>query len=238
MRIDTSLNLAHLAIGWWALNVECSMSPPRFFPLPASPFSGHSSFVKTFGLTGGIGMGKSTCADLLKQRGLHVIDTDVLAHDLVAPGQPALVEITSTFGSSVLDESGHLRRSALANLVFTDSEARRRLESILHPRIIKAWTIQLDRWRDEKAALAVVVIPLLFETGVETRFDTTVCVACTADTQKSRLHSRGWSDEEITRRCTAQLPVEEKMARATHVIWSEGSLESLAEQASRVFKNP
>jgi len=206
------------------------------FPLRASPSSGHSLFVKTFGLTGGIGMGKSTCADLLKQRGLHVIDTDVLAHDLVAPGQPALGEIATAFGSSVLDASGQLRRSALADLVFTDPEALRRLESILHPRIIKAWSAQLDLWRDEGAALAVVVIPLLFETGAETRFDATVCVACTSETQKSRLHSRGWSDDEITRRCTAQLPVEQKIARATHVIWSEGGLEVLSEQASRVFE--
>jgi len=181
-------------------------------------------------------MGKSTCADLLKQRGFHVIDTDDLARDVVEPGQAALAEIAEVFGSSLVDESGQLRRGALADLVFRDPAARRRLESILHPRIIKAWSVHLDRWRSEGAARATVVIPLLFETAAEAQFDATVCVACTADTQQSRLRARGWSDEEIMRRSAAQLPVEEKMARSSHVIWTEGSLEALAEQAARVFE--
>lgn len=179
-------------------------------------------------------MGKSTCADLLRRRGFHVIDTDDLARDLVAPGQPALAEIMGAFGSSLVDESGQLRRQALADLVFNDAAARRRLESILHPKIIEAWSAQLAHWQGEGAAQAVVVIPLLFETGAETRFDATVCVACTAGTQNSRLHARGWSDDEITRRSSAQLPVEQKMARATHVVWSEGNLDALTEQTLRV----
>lgn len=180
-------------------------------------------------------MGKSACADWLRQRDARVIDSDDLARDLVAPGQPALAEIVEVFGASVLDESGRLRRGTLADRVFTDTSARRQLESILHPRITKAWSTQLERWRDEKAEFAVVVIPLLFETGAETRFDATVCIACSATTQISRLHARRWSDEEIKRRCTAQLPIQEKMARSTHVIWSEGALDVLAEQVARVF---
>ena len=180
-------------------------------------------------------MGKSTCADLLRQRAFHVIDTDDLARDLVAPGQPALTEIAAAFGSSLVDDLGQLRRQALADLVFNDQVARHRLESILHPRIGAAWSAQLLRWQGEGVAVAVVVIPLLFETAAETHFDATVCVACTAETQNSRLRARGWLDDEITRRSAAQLPVEQKVARATHVVWSEGNLDALAEQASRVF---
>lgn len=191
--------------------------------------------MKTFGLTGGIGMGKSTCADLLRQRRFHVIDTDDLARDLVQPGQPALAEIAGAFGPAVLDEGGWLRRGALADLVFNDSEARRRLEAILHPRITEAWSVQLADWRGAGVARAVVVIPLLFETAVETRFDATVCVACTTSTQQLRLCQRGWSPEEMVRRSAAQLPVEQKMARVDHVIWTEGSIEAHAAQAWRVF---
>jgi dephospho-CoA kinase len=191
--------------------------------------------VKTFGLTGGIGMGKSTCAELLRQRGVHVVDTDDLARELVHPGQPALGEITTAFGTSFLDGSGQLRRSALAELVFVDPAARARLESILHPKITAAWIAHLAAWRGQGITMAVVVIPLLFETGAESHFTATVCVACSPGTQQSRLRARGWSEAEIRRRSAAQLGVEEKMTRAGHVLWSEGGLAALGEQAGRVF---
>lgn len=180
-------------------------------------------------------MGKSTCAGLLRQRGIHVLDTDDLARELVQPGQLALAEISSAFGLSFIDEAGRLRRDALASLVFADSSARQKLESILHPKITAAWADTLSAWRGQGIDAAVVVIPLLFETRAETSFDATVCVACSPGTQQSRLRTRGWSDEEIFRRSAAQLGVEEKLARATHVIWSDGSLEAHAEQVGRIF---
>lgn len=180
-------------------------------------------------------MGKSACAQLLRQRGVHVIDTDDLARDLVQPGHPALKEIADAFGASCLDEAGQLRRDTLADLVFNDSGARKKLESILHPRIADAWAAQLNQWQREGASRAVVVIPLLFETAAESQFDAVVCVACSTPTQRSRLMGRGWSVEEIARREAAQLPIEQKIARAHKVIWTEGSLEAHAEQVVRVF---
>jgi dephospho-CoA kinase len=191
--------------------------------------------VKKFGLTGGIGMGKSACAQLLLRRAVHVLDTDDLARDLVQPGQPALDEIISTFGASCLDAAGQLRRDALANLVFNDSNARQKLEAILHPRIAAAWAVQLNQWQSEGVSRAVVVIPLLFETAAEAQFDSVVCVACSTETQCSRLTGRGWSEKEIARRAAAQLPIEQKIARAHQVIWTEGSMEAHAEQVARVF---
>lgn len=191
--------------------------------------------MKTFGLTGGIGMGKSTCAELLRQRGIAVVDTDDLARQVVAPGQPALQEVIATFGGSVLDTTGQLDRPALARLVFTDPVALRKLEAILHPRIITAWTAQLDLWRTAGVPIAVVVIPLLFETGAEARFDATVCLACTLQTQHARLQARGWSSDEIARRSAAQMSVEEKLARSNFAIWTEGSLESHAAQLEKIF---
>lgn len=187
------------------------------------------------GLTGGIGTGKSTVAAFLTQRGIPVADTDAIARALVEPGQPALEAVRLEFGDRFLDADGRLRRAALAELVFNDSEARRRLEAILHPRIRDAWQRDVEAWRAAGQRLAVVVIPLLFETGAEAAFDAVVCTACTRATQEERLLARGWSREEIDRRLQAQLGSVEKMARADRVIWTEGRLEVTRAQVERLF---
>jgi len=190
--------------------------------------------VKTFGLTGGIGMGKSTAAQILQARGVAVIDTDELARQVVQPGQPALEEICQTFGPALKDASGQLQREELAKIVFADSAARAQLEAITHPRITQLWRQQLQAWRKEGRAVAVVVIPLLFETKVETEFDAVICLACSEATQSQRLAARGWSAEQIQQRLAAQLPVAEKMSQAHFVIWSEGTVETLMSQVARI----
>jgi dephospho-CoA kinase len=188
------------------------------------------------GLTGGIGMGKSTCAQLLRQRAVPVVDTDDLARRVVEPGQPAQAEIRAAFGDEMLGPDGQLRRYELARLVFADAVARRRLESILHPRIRGLWRAQAETWRTENHALAVVVIPLLFETGAEKELDRTICVACSEATQRERLLSRGWTDEQIEQRNRAQLPIDEKLARSDYVLWTEAGLEVHSEQLARILK--
>ena len=188
-----------------------------------------------FGLTGGIGMGKSTCAQLLRQLAVPVVDTDDLARRVVEPGQPAQVEIRAAFGQQMLGADGQLRRDELARLVFADAGARRRLESILHPRILELWRAQVETWQAQNHPLAVVVIPLLFETGAEKELDRTICVACSEATQRERLLSRGWTAEQIEHRNRAQLPIEEKLARADYVIWTEAGLELHAEQLKRIL---
>lgn len=180
-------------------------------------------------------MGKSTGAELLRQRGVAVIDTDDLARELTQPGRPALGEIYAAFGPSVLTSSGELRRQVLADLVFDNPPARQRLEAILHPKIAEAWTAQLDRWRADGMARAVVVIPLLFETHAEAAFGATVCVACSRATQLRRLADRGWASAEIERREAAQWPVEQKLAHSRFVIWTEGTLAVYAAQWERVL---
>jgi dephospho-CoA kinase len=181
-------------------------------------------------------MGKSTCAGLLRQRGIPVVDTDDLARDVVQPGQPALAEILHTFGNDMADPQGRLRREAMADHVFSNPDARRKLEAILHPRIRALWLAQVEDFRRAARPMAVVVIPLLFETGAESSFDAVVCVACTPSTQRERLAARGWSPEETARRIGAQLPVEEKLARSRFVIWTEGDLALHAAQVDRVFR--
>ena len=134
--------------------------------------------MKVCGLTGGVGMGKSAAAEILLARGALVVDTDDLARQLVQPGEPALGEIQRAFGSQMVDGNGQLQRELLARAVFSDATARQKLESILHPRIRNRWKNQIENWRAEQKPLAIVVIPLLFETGAETEFDVTICVAC------------------------------------------------------------
>jgi dephospho-CoA kinase len=191
--------------------------------------------VKTLGLTGGVGMGKSTAADLLRQRGLPVVDSDLIARQVVEPGQPALAEIVQHFGAQMIDDRGRLRRDALARRVFADADARRKLEETLHPRIRALWQAQLDVWRAEGRPAAVAVIPLLFETDGARHFDVTVCVACSAETQRRRLQARGWNDEQIGQRIAAQLPVADKMLRADYVIWTEGPLAVHEAQLDRML---
>ena len=193
--------------------------------------------MKTLGLTGGIGMGKSTAARFLRERGAQVVDTDELARRLVEPGQPALAEIQAVFGKNIVTPEGQLRRDELAQIVFTDPAARRKLESILHPRIRECWLAQVETWRKENHTLAVVVIPLLFETNAESHFDKTVCIACSAANQRRRLLERGWTPDQIQQRVAAQWPIGQKIARADFVIWTDGSLEVLAQQIERILCN-
>jgi dephospho-CoA kinase len=191
--------------------------------------------MKTFGLTGGIGMGKSTVAQMLAHRGVNVIDTDDLAREIVAPGQPALAIILQTFGADLLDNSGHLRRAALAQIVFLDPAARAKLEAITHPRIMARWREQLAEWRTDGQPVAVVVIPLLYEIEVAAEFDAVICVACSSVTQQKRLQQRGWTAAQIQERCAAQLPVAEKIARANFVVWTEGEVASTAAQLTKII---
>jgi dephospho-CoA kinase len=153
------------------------------------------------------------------------VDTDEIARQLVQPGQPALMEISSQFGPAVMAPDGSLNRHQLAHLVFSDATALRRLEGILHPRIREAWQSEAARWRAEGCPVAAVVIPLLFETQAEKLFDRVICVACSPASQRARLHSRGWSGFQIRQRIAAQLPLDQKMARSQFVVWTEGSLE-------------
>jgi dephospho-CoA kinase len=192
------------------------------------------SFLK-IGLTGGIGMGKSAAATWLQNRGVPVVDTDQLAHDLVEPGRPALAEIIRVFGDGIIDEQGRLRRGELARRVFACKEDRLRLESILHPPIQQAWKDQCAMWERQGKPLAVVVIPLLFETHAERELDRVICVACPAAVQNERLSARGWDAGHIAARCAAQWPVTRKMQHSDYVVWNDAGLEVMAAQLAMIL---
>ncbi len=191
--------------------------------------------MKVLGLTGGVGMGKSTAAGFFLQHGIRVVDTDEIARELSRPGQPALAEIQTEFGPKILATDGSLNRAALAHIVFNDPTALKRLEAILHPRIRKTWQSQVESWRQENCPVAVVVIPLLFETLAESQFDKIVCIACSPESQHERLRLRNWSDIQIRQRIAAQMPVDQKVARSHFVAWTEGSLEAHRHQIVEII---
>jgi len=178
------------------------------------------------GLTGGIGSGKSSVSAILAEHGAVVIDADLLAREVVAPGTPGLAEILIAFGPDVVDAKGGLDRTAMGRRVFEDAAARERLEAIIHPRV-RARAAEIE---SHTADDAVVVhdIPLLVETGQEGQFDAVVVVDCPPAVQVDRLVTqRGMSRVEAQSRVAAQASREERLAVADHVIDNYGAFEQL-----------
>ncbi|ACG74002.1 dephospho-CoA kinase [Anaeromyxobacter sp. K] len=192
--------------------------------------------MRVIGLTGGIATGKSTFGALLRARGAPVVDADALARAAVEPGTPALPEIARTFGAEVLREDGALDRKALAARVFADPEARRRLEAITHPAVRRAMREATDRLAAQGHPLAFYDTPLLYEVGLEALLDAVVVVWAPRDVQRERLIRRdGLDAAEVDARLAAQLPVDEKAARADFVIDNAGAPEALAGKADRLL---
>ena len=182
--------------------------------------------MKRVALTGGIATGKSVVRAELERLGVPTIDADVVARDVVAPGTPGLAAIVARFGPGVLDELRELDRRRLGAIVFADAEARRDLERIVHPAVKAAIEAWLNATARERHNLAVAVIPLLYETGREHDFDVVVTTACAAEEQLRRVMSRDrLSEPQAKQRITAQLSTEEKVRRADHTIWTDGSYE-------------
>ena len=190
---------------------------------------------RVIGITGGVGMGKSTAAKLLREQGVPVLDSDDIAREVVAVGEPALMEISEIFGADFLNAKGQLDRAKMAAHIFGNDAEREKLEAIIHPRVRERWLAQMETWRADDVPLGVVVIPLLFEVGAEAEFDFIICVACTGNTQRERLRARGWDDAQITARIAAQMDVAQKIERADQVMWTEGDVGLLREQLQRIL---
>lgn len=180
------------------------------------------------GLTGGIGSGKSVASRCFERLGVPIIDADRVAREVVEPGQPALAEITATFGADILRNDGTLDRARLRERVFVDPAARRRLEAILHPRI-------RARMRERLAALpadtpyAVFVIPLLFETGQQDAVDRVLVVEAAEAARFARVAGRdGVTQDHVRRIIATQYPAEGRAAGADDLIMNEGSESDLA----------
>lgn len=190
-----------------------------------------------FGLTGGIGTGKSTVARLLAAKGAVVIDADRIAREVVAPDSPALQEIVKEFGESVLNARGELDRAKLAAIVFSDPEKRRRLEAITHPRIFARFAQEITQAAEKGARVVILDVPLLFETGgLASAVEKVIVVYAPVQTQVERLAQRdGMTEEQARARIGAQMDIEEKRKRGDYVIENTGSLEDLARAVDRLW---
>ncbi len=185
----------------------------------------HEAIPFRVGLTGGIASGKSTVARMFADLGVPVIDTDVIAREVVAPGMPALDEIRSRFGDQAFDRSDRLDRAALRAMIFQDDDARRDLEAILHPRIGAETRRQADA---AGGAYQVIVVPLLVDSALREFVDRVLVVDCNEETQIERLLARDAESREQARRIlAAQASREERLAIADDVIDNSSDLASL-----------
>ncbi len=188
------------------------------------------------GITGGISTGKSTFCDCLREiiPAAKFFDADVAAHAL--PKLPEVKqEILGQFGSEVFSPEGDLNRAKLRAMVFADATKRRSLEQILHPRIRRQWMAQAERHRNS-SDFFFADIPLLYETGGETLCERVVVVACSHKVQLERLVKRiSLKGSEAEQMINSQMPLEEKIKRAEHVVWNNGDRATLMEQAKSLL---
>jgi dephospho-CoA kinase len=188
-------------------------------------------------LTGGIATGKSHVLEQFRRRGIPCLDADALAHGVEAPGTEATTAIAARFGADVLAADGSVNRARLGPIVFADPAARRDLEAIVHPAVYRAIAAGLRGFELlGEYPFAVVDVPLLYETGAEKNFDRVVVTACSPELQLARLRERGMSETSARQRLAAQLPTDEKIARADFVIRTDGSFEETDRQVADLIQ--
>jgi dephospho-CoA kinase len=190
------------------------------------------------GLTGGIATGKSTVAEILRKAGAVIIDADRIAREVVAPGLPAWREIRDLFGDAILRSDGAIDRAALGAIVFNDAPLRRRLEEIIHPRVGAEIAAQMQRAAQEQPdAVIIMDIPLLFETHRTQGLAEIIVVFTPEPIQRQRLMARDHlSPEAAEARIRSQMPMTEKIRRATMTIDNSGSPVETERQALAVFQ--
>ena len=175
-------------------------------------------------LTGGIATGKSHVLAECRRRGVPCLDADELAHGVMANGTEASAAIATRFGADILKDDGAVDRRKLAPIVFADAAARRDLEAIVHPAVYRAIAAGLRAFElTETSSIAIVDVPLLFESGRAHDFDCVVATVCSLRRQRDRLAARGLSQTEIDDRLAAQWSAERKAACADYVISTDGS---------------
>lgn len=193
--------------------------------------------MRVVGLTGGIGSGKSTVAEMLRALGATVIDADELARAAVEKGSPGLSQVVDRFGPDVLDAEGHLDRKGLGRIVFKDPDARRDLEAIVHPQVAALAGERVQAALAAGAPLVVYDVPLLYENGLDRGLPAVVVVSVSPETQRARVAARDDLDPgDIEDRIAAQMPLAEKVARADHVIDNDGDLEATRAQVRALFE--
>jgi dephospho-CoA kinase len=187
-------------------------------------------------LTGGIATGKSYCLGVFARLGVPVIDADLLAREALAAGSGGLSKVIERFGAGVLAADGVLDRAALGRIVFADAKARRDLEAIVHPEVyrrIREWFADVPG----TIPMAIADIPLLFETGQQDEYDEVIVCACQPQEQVRRIVARDrLTAGEARARLATQWPIDEKVERADHVIWTDRGFAETDRQITSLFE--
>jgi dephospho-CoA kinase len=193
--------------------------------------------VKLMGLTGGIASGKSTVAEILRRLGAAIINADELSREVVQPKQDAWKEIVATFGPDILQEDKTVDRRKLRQIVFQNSEARRKLEAIIHPRVRALAERRISELAAAGSSIVVYEVPLLFEAQIHLWLRPVILVACNIETQKKRLLERDHLTElEAQQHLDAQMSLQEKRKLADYIIENDGTLEVLEQQVRAVLQ--
>jgi len=189
------------------------------------------------GLTGGIASGKSRAAQLFVQKGASLIDADLVARDVVRPGEEGFQLILDAFGSDIVTPSGELDREKLGAVVFADPKKRKLLDAILHPFIINRIFSRIgDLYDQGYAGIVIADIPLLFECGLQSRFDKTVLVYAGQEAQQLRLMQRnGMTRESARQRICSQISINEKRWHADYIIENTGSMDAFEAQVAAAW---
>jgi len=188
------------------------------------------------GLTGSIGTGKSTIANRFKELNIPVVDADLIARQVVEPGEAAYEQIVETFGEEILQRDKTLDRKALGAIVFQDDTKRKKLNAIVHPAIRKEIIHQRDEYVDKGVQCVVVDIPLLYESNLIDYVDKVLVVYVDEEVQLQRVVSRDNStEEEAKQRIASQIPVAEKAKQADEVIDNNGTVEQSFQQLDKVL---
>ena len=189
------------------------------------------------GITGAIGTGKSEVCRILRERGYPVIDADQVARHLTETSEKIRRALRQRFGPSVFDEQGELKRRELARVVFSDAEALRDLNAIVHPAMIAAIREEMERLAKENGLAVFVEAAVIYEARMEGLFDVVVTVAADLPTAVRRVARRnGLSEEDVWERYRSQIPLEEKIRRADYVIWNNGTLQDLEREVERFLR--
>lgn len=191
--------------------------------------------MRRIALTGGIATGKTYVSTRLREAGIPIVEADVLAREVVAPGSPGLAAVRRRFGPDAVRADGTMDRVRIGHIIFRDRRARQDLEAIIHPLVQKAieeFFAALPR----RTPFAVADIPLLYETKRDSQFEAVIVVACPRETQIERVIARDrLSREDAERRLAAQLPIEDKAERATYAIRTDQTFEDTDAQIAALI---
>ena len=182
------------------------------------------------GITGGFGTGKSLAGEILEELGIIVIDTDEIVRNLLKTKNNVTQKIQNEFGSSVVSNKSdeYIDRKTLASLVFNDNSKRKKLELIIHPEVNKILDFFISQNKDK--SIIAVLIPLLFECGLENSYNEIWCITCKSEIQLGRLLKKGFTQEEIKLRVNSQLPIDVKVKKSDFVIDNSGTIDETKNQ--------